>query len=410
MKRARWIATAAWILSAAVLLCAYPWRASWWGGLLVHTAMAALVGALADWYAVVALFRKPLGISWQTAWIPRSREKIVAMATHMVTEEILTPAHMYRTLRRSQLFHVLLAFADEKYPIWEQAIRQRWVHLPELISPAQWESFSRWSKRQFRQVIHPADVLALAIEALRSPQGKGLWIGLGDILRIALADPRVATWCEERWRFLIAHEAQEHPWRAEVWEFLAGSRDQGEAGRRWQRRLLRWSKSLQDPESDLALRLDSLLSKTECRLRTDVRWREAVESWVGPWRDQMVETHWLAHLEEQYYSTDQREKLAGYVAGRVRQWWQCFLHNPAQVEKAERAFRWLLLQNLPRLRQYFKKVVEKELAKYSGEDLARLAEAKVADDLQMIRVNGTLVGAVVGAVLYCLDAVVRGVL
>ena len=60
------------VIAAIVLLLAYPVRDLFWGGLLTHVAGAALIGGLADWYAVTALFRKPLGISFKTALIPNS--------------------------------------------------------------------------------------------------------------------------------------------------------------------------------------------------------------------------------------------------------------------------------------------------------------------------------------------------
>ena len=89
-----------YILGIAVvaLLLAYPVRTLFWGGMITHVAGAALIGGLADWYAVTALFRKPLGISFKTALIPNSKERIAEMARHMVEKEILTVPNMYLSL------------------------------------------------------------------------------------------------------------------------------------------------------------------------------------------------------------------------------------------------------------------------------------------------------------------------
>ena len=64
------------ITAAVILLLAYPFQDFFVGGLLTHLAGAALIGGLADWYAVTALFRRPLGISFKTALIPNSKERI----------------------------------------------------------------------------------------------------------------------------------------------------------------------------------------------------------------------------------------------------------------------------------------------------------------------------------------------
>lgn len=87
------------ITAAVILLLAYPFQDFFVGGLLTHLAGAALIGGLADWYAVTALFRRPLGISFKTALIPNSKERIAEMARHMIEYEILTVSNMYNVLK-----------------------------------------------------------------------------------------------------------------------------------------------------------------------------------------------------------------------------------------------------------------------------------------------------------------------
>ena len=97
-----------YILAAAaiILLLAYPFQDFFWGGLLTHLAGAALIGGLADWYAVTALFRRPLGISFKTALIPNSKERIAEMARHMIESEILTVPNMYNVLKHHPILSV----------------------------------------------------------------------------------------------------------------------------------------------------------------------------------------------------------------------------------------------------------------------------------------------------------------
>lgn len=54
------------ITFAAGFLMTYPFRGNIFAGMAFSFFSAALVGGLADWFAVIALFRKPLGIpSWK---------------------------------------------------------------------------------------------------------------------------------------------------------------------------------------------------------------------------------------------------------------------------------------------------------------------------------------------------------
>jgi len=78
MKRMKMIATLMFLLALASSLIAWFFRESFMGGLLFAASEAALVGALADWFAVVALFRHPLGLKFipHTAIIPNNRWRV----------------------------------------------------------------------------------------------------------------------------------------------------------------------------------------------------------------------------------------------------------------------------------------------------------------------------------------------
>lgn len=54
------------IFNDVFFILSYPYRESFWGG-LVNAGMLAVIGGLADWFAVRAIFEKPLGIGFKTA-------------------------------------------------------------------------------------------------------------------------------------------------------------------------------------------------------------------------------------------------------------------------------------------------------------------------------------------------------
>ena len=79
MKNMKKVATALLVLTILGSLTAWNFRTSFTGGLFFAAFEAALVGALADWFAVVALFRHPLGLKFipHTAIIPNNRGRII---------------------------------------------------------------------------------------------------------------------------------------------------------------------------------------------------------------------------------------------------------------------------------------------------------------------------------------------
>ena len=102
LRRMRWIATGMLVAMAGVFLAA-----RWVGpvhpviGYIRAFAEAAMVGGLADWFAVTALFRHPLGLPIpHTAIIPRNKDRIGATLAAFLRDNFLTPSVVARRMRR----------------------------------------------------------------------------------------------------------------------------------------------------------------------------------------------------------------------------------------------------------------------------------------------------------------------
>lgn len=91
MRRMKVVATILLIAALAGAIISWPFRDSFWGGLALAAFEASLVGALADWFAVVALFRHPLGLRFipHTAIIPNNRNRIIDSIVYMVENQWL---------------------------------------------------------------------------------------------------------------------------------------------------------------------------------------------------------------------------------------------------------------------------------------------------------------------------------
>src|SRR5271165_4898104 len=90
---ARWALVAALALAVFGKVLVQTGIAPFWGGLFLAFGEAALVGGLADWFAVRALFVHPFGIPFpHTALIPRNRQRIVQEIRQLVQNEWLPPS------------------------------------------------------------------------------------------------------------------------------------------------------------------------------------------------------------------------------------------------------------------------------------------------------------------------------
>ena len=76
-------------------------------------AEAALVGGIADWFAVTALFRKPLGFPYHTAILPRRRQSFIKASVTMVQKEFFSRRKVFRHLERLHLMPMLMKWLGE---------------------------------------------------------------------------------------------------------------------------------------------------------------------------------------------------------------------------------------------------------------------------------------------------------
>ncbi|WP_378951756.1 DUF445 domain-containing protein [Pelosinus sp. sgz500959] len=108
----RYKATFILVLVSVGFFISYPFQHTLMGGFFASGFRAAMIGGLADWFAVSALFHRPLGIPFRTAIIPRNREKIFSALVYMVEHEILMKENIKKRLNEYDLSLILLYFVD----------------------------------------------------------------------------------------------------------------------------------------------------------------------------------------------------------------------------------------------------------------------------------------------------------
>jgi uncharacterized membrane-anchored protein YjiN (DUF445 family) len=89
---------------AALVLVSYALPRNWWSELLQAAAKAGFVGGVADWFAVTALFRHPLGLPIpHTAIIPAQKERLGRALGRFVANHVFTGDEVARVLGRIDL-------------------------------------------------------------------------------------------------------------------------------------------------------------------------------------------------------------------------------------------------------------------------------------------------------------------
>jgi uncharacterized membrane-anchored protein YjiN (DUF445 family) len=111
------IATIVLVITAIGTLATFPFRDAFWIGLLYSGFVAATIGGLADWFAVTALFRHPLGIRWpqwmRTQLIPRRKQKLFEDMVYMLESELLTKKVLKDKIRSLQLHDMIVRYLEK---------------------------------------------------------------------------------------------------------------------------------------------------------------------------------------------------------------------------------------------------------------------------------------------------------
>ncbi|MCX7781280.1 MAG: DUF445 domain-containing protein, partial [Negativicutes bacterium] len=92
--------------------------------MLLMVSEAALVGGIADWFAVTALFRRPLGFPWHTALIPRNRERVIQAVVNTVEHELLSVTAIERRLAAISFMEIGIDWLENR---GGQAVVGRWL-------------------------------------------------------------------------------------------------------------------------------------------------------------------------------------------------------------------------------------------------------------------------------------------
>ncbi len=82
-------------------------------GLLNHGFLAATIGGMADWFGVTALFRKPLGIGFHTEILRRNRARIMDAIVEFVGTDLLNTKNIMETVRDENAAQLLIDYFEQ---------------------------------------------------------------------------------------------------------------------------------------------------------------------------------------------------------------------------------------------------------------------------------------------------------
>lgn len=368
---------------------------AWWAGWLHAFAEAGMVGALADWFAVVALFRHPLGLPIpHTAIIPNRKNDIGESMSRFVAEHFLEPDVVRGKLQRTNLAVFVVGWLKSERGRKSvedlSAAVLRWA-LGALHEKRVRRFLSRLSSRQLANV-SLAPLLGTTLSWL--VRGQRHQQILTQVLRYAIElvhDNRDA---------IRSRVQQESPW------WVPGFIDD----RILRKMLERIEQQLFEMALDQEHPLRGQFNQWVQKLAHDLKNNPAHRRLGDEFKQQL-----LANDELQDYLYGLWRELAHNIEtdieqpeSAIRQHIGRWLVNVAEELEGDADMQawvnaWLvesLTQVVGRNRAQIASLISDTVRSWDGEDTSRRVELAIGRDLQFIRINGTLVGGLVGLLIH----------
>ncbi|WP_351232882.1 DUF445 domain-containing protein [Streptomyces sp. NPDC002133] len=366
-----------------------------WPGYVAAAAEAGMVGALADWFAVTALFKHPLGIPIpHTAIIPTKKDQLGTSLGSFVGENFLSGDVVRTRLRALQLGARLGAWLAEP------------AHADRVTAELS------TALRGALTVLRDSDVQAVVGEAItRRAEAAEIAPGIGKTL-----DKVVADGAHHRAVDLICTRAQH--WLIEHGDSVMDAVQGGapgwtprfvdrKVGERVYKELLRFVTEMRDSPSHPARgALDRFLADFAADLQADTETRARVERMKSDLLarsevQDIIASAWSS-VRAMIISAadDERSELRLRARTSLMSFGARLATDGRMQQKLEGWVEETVVYVVTTYRAEITSLISDTVAGWDAEHTSRKIEAHIGRDLQFIRINGTVVGALAGLVIY----------
>ncbi len=369
-------------------------------------AEAAMVGGLADWFAVTALFRHPLGLPIpHTAIIPRNKDRLGDSLALFLRQNFLIPQVVARRMQRIDVAAALGRFLEAPRLAGGGRLREAGGRiLADLLTATDDAQLGGLIKRELRGWLERTEVSPLMGQAVAAAIAEGRHLPVIEavagwardtldanealvrdvvrersnaILRLTGLDETVATAILNGLRKLLtdASADADHPLRQRIEEGLAGL--------------------ARDLQHDPALR-----ARVE-RMKAALIDNPAMAAWLdGLWT--------RARARMLAAARDPDSVLAGTLGEATRALGAALMNEARLRLVLNRLARRTVVGAVARYGDGLVRLISDTVRGWDAVTLTDRVEQAVGRDLQYIRINGTLVGGLVGLTLYTAEWLVRG--
>ena len=392
------LATGLFILMAAIFITMTVLQKdhqSHWIGYIRAFSEAAMVGALADWFAVTALFNYPLGIKIpHTNLIQNSKDKIGDNLGNFVVDNFLSPQNIRPYI---QNLKVSVYLSD-----WLSKERNQMILINELSSMLKdiliklddksVEIFIADKAKDMAGSININGVIANGITYLlnRNDHQDIITNLSSQIKNYILANEKLVSDRVEKESFFFIPKSVDHKIAEKITEGLSQYFLEVE----------------ENPNHPLRDEITNKILAFADELKTDSKW----ETEFDQIKAEFLKTDKLQKYAADVWQTlkaslikeftDNNSNLKGYIKRSLGDFVHNLQNDDAFQYRIDHWVRVTAYKYILKNTKTFGNLISTTVGNWEGRELSRKLELEVGKDLQFIRINGTIVGGLVGLLIY----------
>lgn len=407
MKSNKYKATVTLGVVSLGFFASYPFSGTFLGGLVASGCEAAMVGGLADWFAVTALFKKPLGIPYRTALIPRNKERIFNALSVMVENELLTKENLKNALGAYDISSVILHFIDD-HGGRESAIDIVNTIIKDFLDKADPAEVGEVLTKIIKESLLEVEIAPVLADCLDWIVENGYADEILDFFIrqfIILAEqPEIKELFTKL--FLEALEAYERGLNRRIIFNHMLNFSPVQIAEAAQLQIVKKLYDLQNTDNSIRHKARAWLKDFAMKLRYDIILKQKVEAWKTKQlakdnlRRMITELTDNIVVELAKSGSPLDSLLTTMIKRHVDKLAQDFSDNKDEREKFDKLIKKILYNWVEAYHGEIGSIVKGSLSKFSDSMLADFVEERVGNDLQMIRINGSVVGGLAGIVIY----------
>ena len=398
LARHRTLATSLLVAMAGLTLLGYALPPGWQAELLQASAKAGFVGGIADWFAITALFRHPLGIPIpHTAIIPNQKLRLGRALGRFVAGHVFTQAEVSRTLHRLDLAGIVQSFlADPRST--RPAAEALAALLPRLMATIQDGRARKVAGRLIPRLLGGAAAGRVVGRALRGLMEGGRHQEVfGFILDeiIKLLGER-----EDALRIAIEERVREQGGRLVGWAVGAT------VARRAMVLIHAELAKMQNDDSDLRAAFDEWVRREIARIEDEpqraaeigqalrrVMTHDTLQAWISDVWSRLRLAIEADAGRPNGHTVSLFEQALGNFGAMLAQ-------DPAARARLQSAVEGVITPLMPAAQAQLETFIAGVVGGWDAKTITDRLELRVGRDLQYVRINGTLVGFLVGGLVW----------